>query len=171
MYLPPEAVPDTPDRARRITLKTLGVAGIGIAIGGGMATPALAANATGWPTDAFGKTNQDDAVIATYGSKVGASVQSSDKILLEAPEIAENGAVVPVSVSTTLPNVTSIAFLVPHNPFTLAAVYRIPPGTQPSVSCRLKMGMTSKVVALVESGGDLYSATKDVKVTLGGCGG
>ncbi|TBR74390.1 MAG: thiosulfate oxidation carrier protein SoxY [Burkholderiaceae bacterium] len=167
MYLPHEAVPGIADPARRITLKTLGIAGIGIGIGCGLAMPALAANAPDWPADAFSKKNEADALKALYGK----AVESSDKISLEAPEIAENGAVVPVSVSATLPNVTSIAFLVADNPFTLAAVYRIPPGTQAAVDCRLKMGKTSKVIAVVESGGKLYSAAKDVKVTLGGCGG
>ena len=95
----------------------------------------------------------------------------SDKVKLDAPEIAENGAVVPVSVSTTLADVTSISFLVADNPNALAASYRIPPGTMPSVANRLKMAKTSNVTAIVEAGGKLYSATREVKVTVGGCGG
>ena len=78
---------------------------------------------------------------------------------------------VPIAVTSTLPNVTGIAILVLENPFTLAAAYKIPEGTQASVASRLKMAKTSKVVAVVESGGKLYSATKEVKVTVGGCGG
>jgi sulfur-oxidizing protein SoxY len=95
----------------------------------------------------------------------------SDKVKLDAPEIAENGAVVPISVATTLTDVTSISFLVADNPNALAASYNIPPGTIPSVANRLKMAKTSNVTAIVEAGGKLYSATKEVKVTVGGCGG
>ena len=78
---------------------------------------------------------------------------------------------VPIAVSTALADVTSIAILVSENPFPLAAVYKIPPGTTASVANRLKMAKTSKVIALVEAGGKVYSATKEVKVTVGGCGG
>ena len=95
----------------------------------------------------------------------------SDKVKLDAPEIAENGAVVPISVTTTLPNVTSISFLVAENPNALAASYVIPAGTVPAVANRLKMAKTTSVTAIVEADGKLYSATKEVKVTVGGCGG
>jgi sulfur-oxidizing protein SoxY len=90
---------------------------------------------------------------------------------MDAPEIAENGAVVPISVSSTLDNVTSISILVAENPNALAASYRIPEGTLPSVANRLKMAKTTNVIAIVEAGGKLYSTTKEVKVTVGGCGG
>jgi len=79
--------------------------------------------------------------------------------------------VVPVSVATTLDNVTSISFFVSENPNALAASYKIPAGTMPSVANRLKMQKTSNVIAIVEAGGKLFSATKEVKVTVGGCGG
>jgi sulfur-oxidizing protein SoxY len=79
--------------------------------------------------------------------------------------------VVPISVATTLDNVTSIAFFVSENPNALAATYKIPAGTMPSVANRIKMQKTSNVIAIVEAGGKLYSATKEVKVTVGGCGG
>ena len=95
----------------------------------------------------------------------------SDKVKLDAPEIAENGAVVPVSVSTTLADVTSISFLVAENPVALVASYKIPAGTVPAIANRIKMAKTSNVIVVVEAGGKLYSATKEVKVTVGGCGG
>ena len=95
----------------------------------------------------------------------------SDKINLDAPEIAENGAVVPIAVTSTLPKVTGIAILVLENPNILAAAYKIPDGTEAAAASRLKMAKTSKVVAIVESDGKLFSATKEVKVTVGGCGG
>lgn len=126
-----------------------------------------AASAPGWPEAAFKQKTQADAVKALYGK----SLESSDKVTLDAPDIAENGAVVPISVSTTLPNVTSIAILVPENPYTLAACYTLPAAALPAVSCRLKMAKTSPVIAIVESDGKLFATSRDVKVTLGGCGG
>jgi sulfur-oxidizing protein SoxY len=136
-------------------------------VGFGSAAAAEAADAAQWPKDAFMQKGEADAIKSLYGK----AAQESDKVRLDAPEIAENGAVVPISVSTTLPGVTSISLLVSENPLPLAASYKIPTGTQAMVGSRLKMAKTSKVVALVESGGKLYSATKEVKVTVGGCGG
>jgi sulfur-oxidizing protein SoxY len=129
--------------------------------------PALAAANDKWPEDAFKQKGTADAIQALYGK----TAEVSDKVKLDAPEIAENGAVVPVSVTTTLTDVTSISFLVADNPNALAASYNIPPGTMPSVANRLKMAKTSSVTAIVEAAGKLYSATKEVKVTVGGCGG
>jgi sulfur-oxidizing protein SoxY len=131
------------------------------------AMPALAAANDKWPEDAFKQKGTADAIKSLYGK----TAEVSDKVKLDAPEIAENGAVVPISVTTTLDNVTSISFLVADNPNALAASYQIPPGTLPSVANRLKMAKTSNVTAIVEADGKLYSATKEVKVTVGGCGG
>ena len=133
----------------------------------GLGAPALAAANDKYPEDAFKQKSDADAIKALYGK----TAEASDKVKLDAPEIAENGAVVPVSVVTTLDNVTSIAFFVSENPNALAASYKIPAGTLPSVANRLKMAKTTNVVAIVEAGGKLYSATKEVKVTVGGCGG
>jgi sulfur-oxidizing protein SoxY len=129
--------------------------------------PALAAANDKWPDEAFKQKGEAEAIKALYGR----TAEPSDKVKLDAPEIAENGAVVPISVSTTLDGVTSISFLVADNPNALAASYQIPPGTIPAVANRLKMAKTSNVTAIVEAGGKLYSATKEVKVTVGGCGG
>ena len=132
-----------------------------------LAAPATAAANDKYPEDAFKQKSDADAIKAHYGQPH----EASDKVKLDAPEIAENGAVVPVSVTTTLSDVTSIAFFVSENPNALAASYQIPAGTTPSVANRLKMAKTCNVIAIVESGGKLYSATKEVKVTVGGCGG
>jgi sulfur-oxidizing protein SoxY len=129
--------------------------------------PAFAAANDKYPEDAFKQKGDADAIKALYGK----TAEASDKVKLDAPEIAENGAVVPISVTTTLADVTSISFLVSENPNALAASYKIPAGTLPSVANRLKMAKTSNVIAIVEAGGKLYSATKEVKVTVGGCGG
>jgi sulfur-oxidizing protein SoxY len=128
---------------------------------------ALAAANDKYPEDAFKQKSDADAIKALYGK----TAEASDKVKLDAPEIAENGAVVPIAVTTTLEGVTSISFFVAENPNALAASYVIPQGTMPSVANRLKMQKTSNVIAIVEAGGKLYSATKEVKVTVGGCGG
>ena len=129
--------------------------------------PALAAANDKYPEEAFKAKNEADAIKSLYGK----TPEASDKVKMDAPEIAENGAVVPVSVTTTLADVTSISFLVSENPVVLVASYKIPAGTMPSVANRIKMAKTSNVIAVVEAGGKLYSASKEVKVTVGGCGG
>jgi sulfur-oxidizing protein SoxY len=153
---------------RRLILQ--GAAGV-VMLGLGNLTfglaPAFAAANDKYPEDAFKAKSDADAIKALYGK----TAEPSDKVKLDAPEIAENGAVVPIAVSSTLADVTSISILVADNPNALAASYRIPAGTLPSVANRLKMAKTTNVIALVEAGGKLYSATKEVKVTVGGCGG
>ncbi len=129
--------------------------------------PAFAAANDKYPEDAFKQKSDADAIKSLYGKPA----EPSDKVKLDAPEIAENGAVVPISVSTSLADVTSISILVADNPNALAASYKIPAGTMPSVANRLKMAKTTNVIAVVEAGGKLYSTTKEVKVTVGGCGG
>jgi sulfur-oxidizing protein SoxY len=129
--------------------------------------PAFAAANDKYPDDAFKQKSDADAIKALYGK----TAEPSDKVKMDAPEIAENGAVVPISVSSTLADVTSIAILVAENPNALAASYQIPAGTLPSVANRLKMAQTTNVIAIVEAGGKLYSTSKEVKVTVGGCGG
>lgn len=155
-----------PGPTRRAALRLLAAAGC-IGAWAGSSLRAIAEAATAWPEDAFKRKSEADALGALYGK----SYEPSDKVKLDVPEIAENGAVVPVSVTTSLPNVTSLSIMVPENPFTLAASYRFAEGTLPAVSCRLKMAKTSAVVAIIESDGKLFGTSKPVKVTLGGCGG
>jgi sulfur-oxidizing protein SoxY len=154
--------------ARRVILKGAGamtLIGLGNTAFGSL--PALAAANDKYPEDAFKQKSDADAIKALFGKPH----EASDKVKLDAPEIAENGGVVPISVTTTLTEVTSIAFLVSENPNALAASYQIPAGTVPAVANRLKMAKTTNVIVVVEAGGKLYSATKEVKVTVGGCGG
>ena len=153
---------------RRLILQGAGVIAL-IGLGDlpfGLA-PAFAAANDKYPEDAFKAKNEADAIKALYGK----TPEASDKVKMDAPEIAENGAVVPVAVTTTLADVTSISFLVHENPVVLVASYKIPAGTVPSVANRIKMAKTSNVIVVVEAGGKLYSANKEVKVTVGGCGG
>ena len=154
------------DEHRRAALRLLALAGVA-GLGLRARAAAAATDAPDWPAAAFKKHNQADALTALYGK----TFEMSDKVTLTVPEIAENGAVVPVSVNTALPDVTAVSVMVPNNPYTLAAAYVLPGGTLPQIDCRLKMAKTSNVVAIVESGGKLYGVVKQVKVTLGGCGG
>jgi len=150
---------------RRLILKGAGVVAL---IGAGIIPfDSLAAANDKYPEDAFKQKSDAEAIKLLYGK----TAEPSDKVKMDAPEIAENGAVVPISVTTTLADVSSIAFLVSENPNALIAQYKIPAGTVPSVANRIKMAKTSNVIVLVEAGGKLYSATKEVKVTVGGCGG
>src|ERR1700761_3656150 len=154
--------------SRRLVLGGAGsiaLAGLGVVFF--CAPIAVAAANDKYPEEAFKQKDGKEAIKLLYGR----TAEPSDKIKLDAPEIAENGAVVPISVTTSIADITSIAFVVPENPNALAAYYKIPQGTMPSIANRLKMAKTSTVIVLVESGGKLYSATKEVKVTVGGCGG
>jgi len=98
-------------------------------------------------------------------------ITESDQVMLKIPDIAENGAVVPVTVSTDLADVESISVVVLNNPTPLAALFVMSAQSVPDISVRIKMGESSAVQAIVKAGGKLYSTSKEVKVTIGGCGG
>ena len=133
----------------------------------GWLAPGAASGQT-WNKDAFETHSLDETMKALGG---GAPVPSKDIQFVSAPDIAENGAVVPIGVTSTLPKTESIAILVEKNPNMLAAVFDIPAGTDPALSTRIKMGQSSNVYALVKADGKYYVASKEIKVTLGGCGG
>ena len=116
---------------------------------------------------AFKNPEVEDSLNELFGGN--ASTPSGD-IKLKAPDIAENGAVVPIEISTSM-KVDKIAFMVKENPNPLAIVADIPAGTEPMVKTRVRMGKTTQVTAVVSSDGKLYTASKEVKVTIGGCGG
>ena len=126
---------------------------------------ALAAD---WNKAAF-ETNSMDATLKALGGSTPA--QSKDITFFQTPDIAENGAVVPIGITSNIPKTESIAILVEKNPNMLAAVFDVPAGTEPSLSTRIKMGQSSNVYALVKADGKYYVASKEIKVTLGGCGG
>ena len=117
---------------------------------------------------AFASEDLSEAINLRYP---GLSIVDSTEIKMKAPAIAENGAVVPISVKTSLPNVKSISIFVANNPSKLSANFELSPLNVADVSIRVRMGKTSDVIALVESDGMLYRATQNVKVTIGGCGG
>ena len=139
---------------------------LGLAVAAGLLTPAEAF-ANDWNKAAFDTKNLNDTVKALGGT--GATI--SKDVVIVAPDIAENGAVVPVGVTTALANVQQIAILVEKNPNVLSGNFTIPPGTEATVNTRVKMGQTSNVHALVKADGKWLLATKEIKVTLGGCGG
>ena len=120
-----------------------------------------------WPKNAF-EAKEPDALIDML---TGSEPAPSDAITITAPDIAENGAVVPIAVSTTLEDVTRISIVVEQNPLPLTSTYDLTPDSIPYVSTRVKMLKTSNVVALVDAGGKSYSGVREVKVTIGGCGG
>ena len=153
--------------SRRKALQGTGV--LGLAIAAGLFKPGSAwAQQAGWNKQAFETKSLNDAVKALGGAN---ATESKDIQFINTPDIAENGAVVPFTISSKIPKTESIALLVEKNPNILAASFAIPEGTEPWINTRAKMGQTSNVFALVKADGKYYYAAKEVKVTLGGCGG
>jgi len=152
---------------RRSFLKgTLAGSAVAVAVGAGLLSPRTVLAA--WPKAAFEAKNVEDAMNKLFGS---ASNTPSGDIKIKAPDIAENGAVVPVSISTSLGKVDSIAVIAEKNGTPLASNFKLGANAIPNVSTRIKMGKTSDVIAVVKANGKAYSARKNVKVTIGGCGG
>jgi sulfur-oxidizing protein SoxY len=157
------------DTNRRQALKAGGTLSLLTLIGAaGWLEPGEAAAAETWNKGAFDTHSLDETMKALGGS---APVPSNDIAFFSTPDIAENGAVVPVGITSKVPQTESIAILIEKNPNMLAAVFDIPPGTDASLSTRIKMGQTSSVYALVKANGKYYVTSKEIKVTLGGCGG
>ena len=127
----------------------------------------LAARAANWNKPGFEAKAANDAI-----KNLGAgNLIESKEITITAPDIAENGAVVPVAVTSRIPNTQSISIVAEKNPFPLAATFDIANGAEPYASVRIKMGQTSHVRAVVKAAdGRFYTASKEVKVTVGGCG-
>jgi sulfur-oxidizing protein SoxY len=144
---------------RRLVLKGM------FALGAIAAWPRLLLAAR--PDAIFDITDADKVIADLFGQ----APVDSDQVTMKIPDIAENGAVVPVTISTTLEDVESISIVVVNNPTPLAASFIMSPRMLPTVAVRIKMGESSEVRALVKAGGNLYSTTKEVKVTIGGCGG
>lgn len=114
----------------------------------------------------------DAKVLADALKSIGAtSVADSDQIQLKAPEIAENGAIVPVEITSRIPGTQTIYIVADKNPQPLVAIFDVASPMEPFISTRIKMGESSKVRALVKADGKFYVTTQEVKVTIGGCGG
>jgi len=157
----------TVKQERRMFLKGAGAAGtIAMAIATGLLKPGQVLAAE-WNKTAFEAKNTADAL-----KDIGAAgAAKSADILIKTPDIAENGAVVPVEVTSKIPGVTSIAILSEQNVNPLIAEFELSNGAEGFVSTRIKMAKTSNVTVVVKAGGKVYTASKEVKVTIGGCGG
>ena len=137
---------------------------------------AVATTAALWPLRALAQWVRPDAAFeakamdAVFAS-LGGVPEASAEIIFGTPDIAENGAVVPVSVTSKIPGTDQIAILVEMNPNPLVAMFMIPEGTEPMVSTRVKVAQTCKLHALAHANGKWYSTSRETKVTLGGCGG
>ncbi|MEJ2426535.1 MAG: thiosulfate oxidation carrier protein SoxY [Candidatus Thiodiazotropha sp.] len=152
---------------RRIFLKrSLAAGSVGIAAATGLLAPQQVLAA--WNKTAFESKELADGLKALLGSS---DMTESGEIKVKAPDIAENGAVVPVTIETDMTGVESIAVIASNNPVPLIANFVLGPGALGFVSTRIKMGKTGDVIGVVKAGGKLYSAKKEVKVTIGGCGG
>lgn len=151
---------------RRTFLKGTAASGmLAVAASAGLLAPRMVLAA--WPEKAFNATGIDDAMNSLLGAS---NHTTSGDIKIKAPDIAENGAVVPVTVSTDMA-ADSISIFIAKNPSPLACSFALSGSTLGFVSTRVKMGKTSDLIAIVKSGGKLHSAKKTVKVTIGGCGG
>lgn len=152
---------------RRVFLKgTLASSAVAVAIGAGIISPRQVLAA--WPENAFKAKTIEEALTDIIGSGL---TEPSDAINIKAPDIAENGAVVPVTISTDMANVESITLIAEKNATPLVASFNMSAQAKGYVSTRIKMGKTSNVIAVVKAGGKAYSTRKEVKVTIGGCGG
>lgn len=148
------------NRLRRTVLFAAGALSVGL-----MAP--IRAIAAAWNKDAFGAKSVADA-LKSIGA--GAPAPSKD-IVIDAPQIAENGAVVPIEITSNIPNTTSLAVLVEKNPFPLVGKFDFKDGAVPYVKLNAKIGETSDVRVVAEAGGKHFVATREIKVTIGGCGG
>ena len=154
------------NQLRRTLLKLTGAAGtLALAVGAGLIRTGEALAAT-WNKTGF----ESKAVADALKSLGAASPAESKDITITAPDIAENGAVVPVAVTSRIPKTQSISIIVEKNPFPLSSTFDVANGGEGYVSTRLKMGETSNVRAVVKADGKYYTAFKEVKITIGGCG-
>ena len=156
------------DALRRTLLKGAGATGaLTAAIAAGLLKPSQVLAAE-WNRAAF---DAKDVAGALKAAGAGNAAESKD-IVIRAPDIAENGAVVPVEIVSNIPNTISLAVVVDKNPLPLTTAFEFANGAVPEMALRVKMGQTSLVEALAKtSDGKFYIAKKEVKVTVGGCGG
>ncbi len=142
-----------------------GASALAAALAAGLLKTGSAWAAT-WNKSAF----ESKAVADTLKNLGASGLIDSKDITITAPDIAENGAIVQVAVTSKIPNTQSISIIAEKNPFPLAASFDISAGGEGYVSTRVKMGQTSNVRAIVKADGKFYTAVKEVKVTVGGCG-
>jgi sulfur-oxidizing protein SoxY len=153
------------DMKRRIFLKGSVAAGA-VGVAAGLLTPQAVLAA--WPKAAFEAKDLGGAISGAFGSD---AAEDSDAVKIKAPDIAENGAVVPITIEADVAGVTQIALIAKENGTPLVADFHLTEHSLPFVSTRIKMGKTGDVIAVVKAGDKMMKASKSVKVTIGGCGG
>ena len=153
-------------KRREFVQSATGAAAFGLMATAGF-LPVTASAQAGWNKAAFEAKNLADVVKALGG---GAATESAD-VVLSAPEIAENGNVVRIGAQSAAAGVTWLGLVIEKNPAALAAGFDVVAGTEANMSTNVKMGQTSNVYALAKVGDKFIYAVKEVKVTLGGCGG
>lgn len=153
---------------RRSFLKaSLATGAASVAVSAGLLTPSTVL--ASWNKAAFDAETVDAGLNAIFGS---ANAETSGDVKLVAPQIAENGAVTPVTVDASgMSGVESIAIVATANPTPLVCKYDFQGAAQGFVSTRIRMGETQNVMGVVKAGGKLYKAEQEVRVTIGGCGG
>jgi sulfur-oxidizing protein SoxY len=155
------------DNTRRRVLKGASAAGAVFAAYAAGALKPSEALAVTWNKSAFEAKSTVDAMKVLNMS----SASDSKDIVIRAPDIAENGAVVPIDITSNIPGTESISLFIEKNPFPYVATFDMTKGAVPYVHLRVKIGQSSPVRVVVMAGGKYYQASKDVKVTIGGCGG
>lgn len=154
------------DRQRREFVHKLALgSGVCAAAALGLGTTLSAHAASG---DTRFKADNVEKILAEIGAK---NAKPSEAIMLDTPEVASNGAMVPVEVKSDIPGTDYIALIADNNPFPLLAEFDVMDGAVAYVSARIKMRKTSSVRAVVRANGQFYMADNEVKVTIGGCGG
>ncbi len=155
-----------PGSRRQFIKKSISLTAYTAAMATGFFNPQL--TYANWLAEDFATNTLDETIKRLFADQ---SISDTNKIKIKLPRIAENGAVVPIKVTSTLDNVDTISILVEKNPVPLAAIFNLSPAVDAFVSARIKMAETCDVIAVVRAEGQLYSSRKKVKVTIGGCGG
>lgn len=155
-----------PDTRRAFLKASVALGTYSLATATGLIAPAT--TQADWLADFFATATLDETVQKTFNSS---KINPTDKIELKLPSIAENGAVVPITITSTLDLVEQVFILVEKNPVPLAAIFDLSSEVEPYVSARLKISETCNVIVVVKAAGQLYKTQQTVKVTIGGCGG
>jgi len=154
------------NQRRSFLRKSMAGSLVAVSVASGLLTPSRVLAA--WPKAAFDSKSVKDAMMGLLGTE---AFEESKQIRLRTPDIAENGSVVPVTVKTKITGVESISIFALENARPLAISADMSAKARPVLATRIKLGKTSKVIAVVRANGKLFGATKTIKVTLGGCGG
>lgn len=158
-----------PDTRRAFLKASIALSAYSFATATGLIAPTT--SQADWLADFFSPSTLDETVQKTLNIAGAAKISSTDKIELKLPSIAENGAVVPISITSSLELVEQFYIFVEKNPVPLAAIFNLSPEMDAFASTRLKIAQTSEVIVVAKAAGHLYRTQQTVKVTIGGCGG